>query len=77
MIYLESVLKTQSRRLKPVNSANLSGHVVSAITIMDNTNVRQWLRGGEIVLSGSHTLPTEQNQLQELLSQLKSARLAA
>lgn len=71
MIYLESVLKTQSRRLKPVNSANLSGHVVSAITIMDNTNVRQWLRGGEIVLSGSHTLPTEQNQLQELLSQLK------
>lgn len=71
MIYLGSVLKTQSRRLKPVNSANLSGHVVSAITIMDNTNVRQWLRGGEIVLAGSHTLPTEQNQLQELLSQLK------
>ena len=71
MIDLKSVLNSQHQRITPINRANPASRLVSAITIMDNIAVEQWLRGGEIVLVGSHTLPNDQNKLKELLSQLK------
>lgn len=71
MIDLNLVLKTQHQRITPLNQTDIVGRPVSAITIMDNIAVQQWLRGGEIVLVGSHTLPDDHDALRELLSQLK------
>ncbi|MCS6150856.1 PucR family transcriptional regulator [Lacticaseibacillus paracasei] len=71
IIDLKFVLGHQHNRLIAINAVALEGKPVSSITIMDNLSVHQWLRGGEMVLVGSHTLPRENNQLRELLTELQ------
>ncbi|WEV64798.1 PucR family transcriptional regulator [Bifidobacterium sp. ESL0732] len=71
MIDLKFVVEHLHHRLIAMNAVALEGRPVSSITIMDNLSVHQWLCGGEMVLVGSQTLPTQNDQLRKLLTELE------
>lgn len=62
MLTLSKVLKKNIDVIFPLFPINDETKLVSAITIMEDIRLEKWVQGGEILLTNSETLPTEDEQ---------------
>lgn len=70
MLYLSQILKKISNKITPLNKVDTHNRIVSAITIMEDINTDNWVKGGEIVLVNTASLPSNQTALHQIIAGL-------
>ncbi|MFC6290164.1 PucR family transcriptional regulator [Levilactobacillus angrenensis] len=67
---LSQVLHKNSSLIFPIYNIENTDRPISAITIMEDIRVEKWVRGGEVLLTNSETLPQSHEQLIALIDRL-------
>ena len=57
MIYLSTIMSSDIWDLKALYEGANVQRLVASVTIMESLPIREWAKGGELLLTSSRTLP--------------------
>ncbi|MFR5080647.1 MAG: hypothetical protein ACLTDX_22680 [[Clostridium] innocuum] len=66
MIYLSTIMSSDIWDLKALYEGANVQRLVASVTIMESLPIREWAKGGELLLTSSRTLPENEQDLLEL-----------
>ena len=77
MIYLSTIMSSDIWDLKALYEGANVQRLVASVTIMESLPIREWAKGGELLLTSSRTLPENEQDLLELLHDMQRLSTAA
>lgn len=77
MIMLDRLVEQPTWKLESVNDVDYSNIPILTITVMESLELDSWIRGGEFLLTSTHTLSINGEKLNTLISDLKNLRVSA
>ncbi|WP_440897637.1 PucR family transcriptional regulator [Amphibacillus sp. Q70] len=77
MIMLDRLVEQPTWKLESVNDVDYSNVPILTITVMESLELDSWIRGGEFLLTSTHTLSINGEKLNTLISDLKNLRVSA
>lgn len=77
MIYLSTIMNSDIWNLTPLHESINVQRIVASVTIMESLPIKDWAKGGELLLTSSKTLPESEQELLGLLTDMQQLSTAA